>query len=154
PAAPGAAGLGVAAGFRGKREAPGPVSVMRVRLWLLGVICLTCGIISRVVFELWARPGSRLEAFEQACFQAAWFGTGLFLLLVPLLRRSYAPGCPTRGELTGCALWVLGAVAALFAVLSSLGPRPAELPAGLPGGVGRMVSFAKGALPRSAAKLR
>jgi hypothetical protein len=99
-------------------EAP----VVGVRLWLVGVVCIVAGLAGRLVFEVWARPGSRVEGFEQACFQAAWFGIGLLCLAVPLVRQSYAPEGPNRGEVVGCLLWVLGALAALAVVVSSLGP--------------------------------
>jgi hypothetical protein len=106
----------------GAREGGGPLRVLGVRVWLVGVVCIVCGLASRLVFAVWARPGSRVAAFEQAFFQAAWLGAGLLCLALPLIRRSDAPDRSSRDEVVGCLLWVLGALAALAVIVSSLGP--------------------------------
>jgi hypothetical protein len=94
----------------------------RVRLRLIGAVCIAGGVAGRVALSVWARPNDRVQGVELACFLAVFFGVGLALLAVPVVRRAYTPGDPSRVELAGCLLLALGAFAALVMVVSAMGP--------------------------------
>ncbi len=96
---------------------------MKVRLWVVGAACFACGVVSRVVFAVYARPGEGALTEEHALFLAGWFGVALLLLAVRPIRLAYTPGEPARGECLGCVLWVAAAFVALAIVLSALPPR-------------------------------
>ncbi len=96
---------------------------MKVRPWVVGAACLACGVVSRVVFAAYARPGEGALTEDHALFLAGWFGVGLILLAVRPIRLAYAPGDPTRGECLGCVLWVVAAFASVAVVLSALPAR-------------------------------
>jgi hypothetical protein len=91
-----------------------------VRRWLIGVVCIACGVAGRVVFDLRAPAGDRASGALQASVLAPFFAVGLVLLSVPIVRRCYAPGEPSprelRREWLGCLLLAVGAVVSVVAV--------------------------------------
>jgi hypothetical protein len=86
---------------------------VRVRWWLLAVVCAACGLISRLVFCAYARAGSRVEAGMQWEFQVQWYGAALLLFLLHLWRLG------TRGrppaEVPSCGVALLAVVGAVLA---------------------------------------
>jgi hypothetical protein len=87
----------------------------------VGVVCIACGIVSRIVFEVYAPPFGRADMVEQACIQFLWYGVGLFLLLIEL-RRWQAKQRGGFGVAVVWLLWALGGIAAWAAVMISMPP--------------------------------
>lgn len=95
--------------------------VGRVRLWVIGAACYACGIGGCIAFERLDGPGDRASGGLRAIVLAPVFAVGWVLLAAPVIRRSYAPGEPSRKELLGCLLAVAGAFVSFVAVVSLLG---------------------------------
>jgi hypothetical protein len=85
---------------------------------MLGAIFTAGGVLSRIVFAIYA--GSESGYPELTICLAAWFGVGLWLLATPLVRQSYAPTEPTRGEIGGWLLWSITALAAFLVIMSTM----------------------------------
>jgi hypothetical protein len=91
--------------------------MFRVRLWVVGATFLACGVISRILLEGRKNPESL------AGFVALQLGVGLFLLAIPVARKAYTRGDPTRGEVLGVVSWCLGALVSCVLVFSAMGTR-------------------------------
>src|SRR5438093_6028508 len=97
---------------------------MPVRLWLAGLVCILCGMASRIVFDHFSPPAdSRAVAYFEAEFQIFWYGLGQLLFLIELLRRASQADSAKKRKFVGCAclLWLVGLIAAIFAAMSSVG---------------------------------
>jgi hypothetical protein len=81
-----------------------------VRPWLVGVVCVTCAVVSRITFVLYAEPSTREDAQGELLFVGQWFGLGMLFLATPLLRQQHAPGAPAWLRPLGLALWVAAAL--------------------------------------------
>ena len=92
---------------------------MRVRLWLVALVCVACGVTSRLVFAALAPPNSRAQEWGQWEFQVFWYATALLLFLAHMWFLGTS-GRPSK-EVPGCGvavLWVVGAVLAFLALVS------------------------------------
>jgi hypothetical protein len=97
---------------------------MRIRLWWIGAwVCIAFGIVNRILFAIYVAPfAGRSEMYNLACLEACCYGAGLSLLLIPVLRIRSPTEAATSSQPVGCALWLVGVLAALIAVISSMGP--------------------------------
>jgi hypothetical protein len=84
---------------------------VRIRLWLVGLVCLVCALASRAVYWIWTPPHWSEEAAGLNCLQAGWLGTGLLLLAVSVHQSGYGRR-PRTGPVGERLTWTLGAVAA------------------------------------------
>ncbi len=95
---------------------------MRARLWLFSLVCAAGGVVSHIVFRLYAPPTSSADAWAQWEIQTLWYGAALLLWLAHLWRLG-TTGWPAS-EIPSCGmalLMTLGAVAAfLMAVWCAL----------------------------------
>ncbi len=102
----------------------GNPEVSQVRLSLIGVICMACGVAGRVVFATLATSESRLSGVTQACVLAPFFAVGLVLLSVPLIRHLYTGNELTwldvKRDLVGCAMLALGMLVAWISIVAGL----------------------------------
>src|SRR5437868_13561714 len=92
----------------------------KVRWWLVGILCIACGIISRVYLARYAPPQARVNGWQHAAIVGGWLFTGLLLLAAPLARDPNAPNAPTRGQRSaGCLALAAGAVVAFYVAVSA-----------------------------------
>jgi hypothetical protein len=89
-----------------------------VRSWVVGLACIACGIAGRIAYSYGVQPTDRVQAVRPAGVLAVFFGVGLVLTSVPVVRKLYTPGDPTRFELLGCLALSGGTFAAFVLVLS------------------------------------
>jgi hypothetical protein len=89
---------------------------------LLALVCVACGVASRLVFSALAPPRTRAQGWEQWSIEVSWYAAALFLFLAHMWRLG-TTGRPAH-EIPSCAtalLWVLGAVLAfVVAALQSV----------------------------------
>jgi hypothetical protein len=93
---------------------------VKVPRWIVGCIFIAGGVMSRIVFSIYAHPESGYP--ELTLCLVGWFGVGLVLLAVPLVRESYKPTEPTRGEIGGWLIWSITALFAFLLIISTLRP--------------------------------
>jgi hypothetical protein len=98
------------------------VQTRGVRSWVVGLACIACGVAGRIAYSCRVTPTDRLQGIRPAGILALFFGVGLVLASVPVVRKLYSPGDPTRFELLGCLLLSIGAFAAFVFVLSMVAP--------------------------------
>jgi hypothetical protein len=94
----------------------------QIRPWLIGCLCIACGVVSQITFTLYSEPGGHAEMVITSCFESCWYGAGLALALIDVIRlQAEATGGAGRKGLAW-ALWGVAALAALAAVLWSMPP--------------------------------
>jgi hypothetical protein len=87
---------------------------MRVRLWIPGFTCLACGLVFRVAMGWNGFYGGKIQYVQIAFGQIIWYVVGLLLIAAHLARTAVGS--------RAWALWVVGVLVAIMAVLSSCPP--------------------------------
>jgi hypothetical protein len=80
---------------------------MRVRLWLIALVCVACGVISRIVFADYAPPNSRADAWSEWEFQVMWYTVALLLALLHVGRLGRSDRSTQKNQGCGAALLLI-----------------------------------------------
>jgi hypothetical protein len=89
-----------------------------MRWWLIGVVCLCCGVASRAAF-VWAGQNSKLDYVTTAFFEFICYIPGLILLRLDLERFARDHPFRTEDVLDRRIIWWAVAVGCLVALWSS-----------------------------------